>query len=158
MATTQEDRPAAIGKSNRTAGRDHVHSGPAAEPADTIANSPTQHAFITLGTKTLFLCHLTMYGPDPEMESHMYQAILEASLPDGADEKYRSERLAHPKETYFLGNSPRDLLTMPELTSRARTWFMADVFRGIPQQNEYRSGRGRGEKRSSRTCASRSSV
>jgi hypothetical protein len=119
---------------------------PAEEVVDTIANTPTQHAFVTLGTKTLFLCHLTMYGPDSEMEPHMYQVILEAALPDWAEETYRSHRHRHPKETYFLGNSPRDLLTMPELNSRARTWFMADIFRGIPQQNEYTAWPWKGQK------------
>jgi hypothetical protein len=117
----------------------HGDMGPAPNKtgSDTIANKPTQHAFVTLGTKTLFLCHLTMYGPGPEMEPHMYQVVLEAALPAWAEKIYQSERCKHPAETYFLGNSPLDLLTVPELNSRCRTWFMADVFRGIPYQTKY---------------------
>lgn len=126
-------RPAMAQMSGMTHAQDHGHGDPDPKKPDTIANPPDRHAFVTLGTKTIFLCHLTMYG----MEEHMYQLVIEASLPDWADEKYRAERLAHPEDTYFLGNSPRDLLTVPELNSRARTWFIADVFRGIPNKAHY---------------------
>jgi hypothetical protein len=48
---------------------------------------------------------------------------------------YRANQKPH--DSFFLGNSPRDLFTIPEINSRARTWFMADIFRGIPNKPEY---------------------
>lgn len=89
---------------------------------------PTLHAFVMLGSKTLFLCHLTMYKWEP----HMFQFVVEATLPDAAMERYRKEHQAHPKDTYFLGNSPQDLMTLPEIQSGKRTNFLCDVFRGMP--------------------------
>jgi hypothetical protein len=109
---------------------DHGHGDP--NKPDTIANMPHQHAFVMLGTKTLFLCHLTMYG----WEEHMYQLVVQATLPDWAMTEYAAAR--KPDDSYFLGNSPRDLFTLPEINSGARTWFIADVFRGIPNKPEYK--------------------
>jgi hypothetical protein len=92
-----------------------------------------QHAFVMLGEKTLFLCHLTML----HMPEHMFQIVLRAKLPDDVMAKYLADRAQHPGETYFLGNSPDDLMTIFSLHSGVRTDFMADVFRGIPYQREY---------------------
>ncbi len=103
--------------------------------APQVKDEPSQHAFIVLGTKTLFICHLTMYG----MEEHNYQLILQAKLPHDAMHQYNEDRRNNPNKTYFLGNSPRDLLTIPEMQSGARPYFIADVFRGIPQLPEYKT-------------------
>lgn len=100
-----------------------------------IPNQPEQHAFVMLGMNTLFLCHLTMYG----MEEHNYQIVLQGRLPAFAMEQYRRDRLAHPNNSYFLGNSPTDLFTVPDVQCGMRTFFLADVFRGIPQQDKYES-------------------
>jgi hypothetical protein len=93
---------------------------------------PDQHAFVMLGEKTLFLGHLTML----HMPEHMFQVVLRAKLPDDAMAKYVTDRAKHPKETYFLGNSPDDLMTMFSLHSGRRE-FVADIFRGIPYKKEY---------------------
>jgi hypothetical protein len=99
----------------------------------TIEDHPEQHAFIMLGRETLFLSHLTMYG----MEEHNFQLVLEARLPPKAMHTYVEDRHRHANNTYFLGNSPEDLLTVPELTSGIRPSFLCDIFRGIPQVKEY---------------------
>jgi hypothetical protein len=98
-----------------------------------IGNVPDQHAFAMLGTDTLFLCHLTMF----HMEGHMYQFVVEATLPDEAMQKYRAERRRNPLDTYFLGNSPQDLMTVPQLHGGTRSSFVADVFRGLPNLPVY---------------------
>src|SRR5262249_47187906 len=98
-----------------------------------IRNEPHQHAFITLGTGSLFLCHLTMY----KWEEHKYQLILEAKLPDWAMAEYRKLRAAYPTESFFLGNSPRDLFTVPAVQAGDRTAFLADIFQGIPHNPAY---------------------
>jgi hypothetical protein len=99
----------------------------------TVDDHPEQHAFIMLGRETLFLCHLTMYG----MEEHNFQLVLEARLPPEAMHRYVEDRRSHPNSTYFLGNNPEDLLTVPEMTSGIRPSFICDIFRGIPQLKEY---------------------
>jgi hypothetical protein len=100
-----------------------------------IDNNPSQHAFIMLGLETLFICHLTMYG----MEEHNFQLVLQARLPSEAMRRYNQDRQSHPNNTYFLGNSPQDLLTVPDMQSGTRPYFIADVFRGIPQLPKYES-------------------
>jgi hypothetical protein len=104
----------------------------AADPA-LVDNTPSQHAFIMVGRETLFICHLTMYG----MEEHNFQLVLHTRLPSEAMRQYNQDRESHPNNTYFLGNSPQDLLTVPDMQSGARPYFIADVFRGIPQLPKY---------------------
>lgn len=108
---------------------------PALDDHGKIKEDPSQHAFVMLGTNTLFICHLTMYG----MEEHNFQLVLEAKLPDEAMRAFAEDRRSHPDKTYFLGNSPNDLLTVPEMNTGARPYFIADVFRGIPQLPKYES-------------------
>lgn len=103
------------------------------DPSSVIINEPSQHAFIMMGRQTLFICHLTMYG----MEEHNYQLVLQAKLPPDAMRRYIGDRERHPNSTYFLGNSPHDLLTVPDMQTGERRCFVADVFRGIPQLKKY---------------------
>jgi hypothetical protein len=98
-----------------------------------LVAEPAQHAFVMLGQQTLFLCHLTMF----HMEEHMFQLVLRCNLPPDAMHAYVADRLKHPNETYFLGNGPDDLLTVPALHLGQRTSFTADIFRGIPYQPVY---------------------
>jgi hypothetical protein len=122
--------PRSYGQSVASLGLDASGSDP-----DSIENVPTQHAFVILGRQTLFISHLTMYG----MEEHNYQLVLRARLPSEAMRQYNEDREKHPNNTYFLGNSPKDLLTVPDMQSGARPYFIADVFRGIPQLQKYES-------------------
>jgi len=94
---------------------------------------PDQHSFVMLGKKTLFLCHLTMF----HMQEHMFQIVLRASLPDDAMQTFITDSADHPNETYFLGNSDQDLMTVPSLKTGERCSFIADIFRGIPKEKEY---------------------
>lgn len=88
---------------------------------------PTQHAFVMLGTETLFLCHLTMF----HMAEHRFQLVLRARLPDWAMNEFTRDRADHPDKTYFLGNVASDLWTVPEIAIGRRTTFKADVYRDI---------------------------
>jgi hypothetical protein len=106
----------------------------AADPSQ-VDSTPTLHAFIMMGRQTLFISHLTMYG----MEEHNFQIVLQARLPYEAMRQYNEDRKSHPNNTYFLGNSPQDLLTVPDMSSGVRTSFVADIFRGIPQLPMYMS-------------------
>ncbi len=105
-----------------------MHNG-----SKTIVNAPHQHAYVMAGTKTLFLCHLTML----HMEEHMYQVVLRACLPEYAMEQYVADSTSHPSETYFLGNVLEDLLAVPDLQTGARRSFIGSVWRGIPDKPHY---------------------
>ena len=100
---------------------DHVHKN---KPK----NEPHQHAFVMLGEKALFLCHITQFA----WEEHRYQFIMEAELTGPALAKYRDERCRNPKDSYFLINSPRDLATLPSLQARDRDTLICNIYRGIP--------------------------
>lgn len=95
--------------------------------------TPSQHAFIMLGKKTLFLVHMTMF----HMEEHMYQMVLRSSLPDDAMKKYVEDRREHPDDAYFLGNVPTELFTVPRVASGRLETFEADIWRGIPFKKHY---------------------
>jgi len=97
--------------------------------------APDQHAFVMLGERTLFLCHITMF----HAEEHRFQMVLRATLPAYAMQAYVDDRAAHPDETYFLGNSVQDLITVPSLQAGVRKAFIADIFRGIPKELHYLS-------------------
>lgn len=106
---------------------------PPMPPDSTTMNPPDRHAYVMAGTKTLFLCHLTMLW----MEEHMYQVVLRARLPDYAMDQYVWDSKTHPEETYFLGNDAHDLLAVPELQTGARQSFLGSVWRGIPDKPHY---------------------
>lgn len=95
----------------------------------TIVNSPDQHGFVMSGLETVFLDHLAMFA----MQDHMYQAILQVSLPPYAMSAYVADRSANPNDVYILGNSQFDLITMPQIQTGEVVSFIADVFRGVPQ-------------------------
>jgi hypothetical protein len=118
---------------NAMPGMGGTQKSPALDAHGKIQDDPSQHAFVMLGENTLFICHLTMYG----MEEHNYQLVLEAKLPQEAMRTFVEDRRSHPDKTYFLGNSPNDFLTVPEMHTGARPYFIADVFRGIPQLPKY---------------------
>lgn len=119
----------------RSYGSSVINAGADLDDPSTIDEMPTQHAFIMMGHQTLFICHLTMYG----MEEHNFQIVLQARLPSEAKRQFDQDRASHLNNTYFLGNSPQDLFTVPEISSGQRTSFVGDVFRGIPQKPKYDS-------------------
>jgi hypothetical protein len=99
-----------------------------------IVNTPDQHAFVMAGVETLFLCHLTML----HMENHMYELVLQASLPLYAQMEYLKDLARNPTATYFLGNAEQDLMTIPEIHIGSRVAFTANIWRGIPEKHHYR--------------------
>ena len=108
-------------------------AGPARLSAEQIVNHPEQHAFVMLGSKELFLCHLTMY----HMEEHAYQFVVMARLADEAMEAFRVLRSENRYQTFFVGNREDDLMTVPDLQSGARRYFIGDVFLGLPNKPHY---------------------
>ena len=124
--------------SSRAYGARHAIAPAEAQPAESeypayVVNKLDQHAFVMLGTNTLFLCHLTMYG----MEEHRYQFVVQARLPMAAMLTFLQEKQRNPTKTYFVGNNEDDLMTVPELQSGARRYFIGDVFRGLPNEPHY---------------------
>lgn len=92
-----------------------------------------RHAFIMVGTKTLFLVHMTMF----HMEEHCYQIVLRARLPDADMERFRRWRRQDPQQTYFLANLAETPMDVPQLATGEFTSFSAEVFKGIPPKKEY---------------------
>lgn len=95
--------------------------------------SDRRHAFIMVGTKTLFLVHMTMF----HMEEHCYQIVLRAQLPPAEMKALREWREQDPAQTYFLANLTESAMDVPQLASGQLTSFMADVFKGIPPKDVY---------------------
>ena len=102
-----------------------------------LKDTPDQHAFVMAGRQTLFLCHLTMVHT--EMPNHMYELVLQATLPRSAWKKYLEDLDHHPKATYFLGNSEKDKMTIPDIHIGSRVSFKGDIWRGIPYKKQYTS-------------------
>lgn len=96
---------------------------------NSIVNQPDQHGFVMTGLETVFLDHLAMFA----MQDHMYQVILRVSLPAYAMSAYVADRRANPQQVYILGNSQFDLLTTPQIQTQQVVSFVADVFRGLPE-------------------------
>jgi hypothetical protein len=92
-------------------------------------DKPDQHGFVMMGMDTLFLDHLAMFS----MTDHRYQFIARAILPTYAMRQYLADRAAHSSEVYVLGNSRYDLITLPEFFTGKRVSFVADIFRGLPE-------------------------
>ncbi len=111
-------------------------------PQERVLNLPHYHAFILLGKEQLFASHLSQLF----CEIHMYQFVVEVSLPESARSAFVKEREAHPGDSYFLANAMPDSkvgttaddpMTLPELAGRLRTSFAGNIFRGIPYQQKY---------------------
>jgi hypothetical protein len=94
-----------------------------------ISDSPDQHGFVMMGTQTLFLDHLAMFP----MANHRYQLIFRATLPQNVITQYAVDRARNPSVEYILGNTKADLVSLPELHTGGRTSFLADIFRGAPE-------------------------
>ena len=90
-----------------------------------------RHAFIMVGSETLFLVHMTMF----HMEEHCYQLVLRARLPPEIMKQFRSWRAAKPEQAYFLANLTESALDVPQLASGQLSSFMAEIFEGIPDRS-----------------------
>ena len=94
-----------------------------------------QHAFVMAGRKTLFLCHLTML----HMEEHAFEFVIRAQIEPDAQAAWEADSAQHPDETYFLGNTEKDLMAIPDLAIGARTSFQASIWAGVPIRHSYKS-------------------
>ncbi len=91
-------------------------------------NDPHRHAFVMLGDKTLFLCHMTQHW----YEEHRYQVIMEAELPLDRMAEFLRIRKQHPDDSFFLANRPDDTFTLPSIQAGDRKEIRCEIFRGIP--------------------------
>ena len=98
-----------------------------------MAPADRRHAFIMVGTNTLFLVHMTMF----HMEEHCYQIVLRAQLPEAEMARFREWREQSPDQTYFLANLTESALDIPQIASGELGSFMAEVFAGIPPKDLY---------------------
>jgi hypothetical protein len=96
-----------------------------------MAPADRRHAFIMVGTKTLFLVHMTMF----HMEEHCYQIVLRAQLPEAVMKQFREWRRKKPKQAYFLANLTESAMDVPQLASGQLTEFEAEIFEGIPESS-----------------------
>jgi hypothetical protein len=80
------------------------------------ADMPDQHGFVMMGTRSLFLEHLSMFS----MENHPYHIVLKARLAEYAMATYLAESARDPDRPYILGNVETDRFTMPEVQTGAR--------------------------------------
>lgn len=123
-------------------GAAHDHGGYL--PGDPSQNGREFHASALIGTETLFASHLTML----HHETHMYQLVMQLSLPEPWRSDFIAERKANPTDSYFIanaladpaiGNPVTDPMTVAEIASRMRTSFVGNIFRGIPYRDTYPS-------------------
>lgn len=113
-------------------------------PGDPSQNFREFHASALVGTETLFASHLTML----HHETHMYQLVMQVSLPEPWRSSFIEERRKNPTDSYFIanalkdpdiGNNVEDPMTVAEIASRMRTSFVGNIFRGIPHRDRYHS-------------------
>ena len=93
-----------------------------------MAPADRRHAFIMVGTETLFLVHMTMF----HMEEHCYQIVLRAHLPEKVMKQFREWRRKKPEQAYFLANLTESAMDVPQLACGQLTEFEAEIFEGIP--------------------------
>jgi len=97
---------------------------PGAKPED------NQHAFILVGDKTLFLCHMTMF----HMEEHCHQLVLRISVPEPLHRQIQQWRKERPDEPLFMA-TPTGIDIADLVIGTTRELQMA-LHRGIPAPDE----------------------
>lgn len=110
-------------------------------------NQPGRHAWVILGEKTIFLCHMIMGW----MQGHNYEVVLEVDLPEDVVKKVLRDR-SDNGHTHFLGNQAdppagnghghaarsgetmalRPEHTIPMLFSGRLNQFTADIWNYFP--------------------------
>lgn len=89
-----------------------------------------QHAFILVGDRTLFLCHMTMF----HMEEHCHQLVLRVRVPERLHEQIRQWRRERPDEPMFMA-TPAGIDIADLVIGKTPLLRMA-LYRGIPAPNE----------------------
>lgn len=104
----------------------HQH-GPAAHLP--THNMPMRHAFVVVGTETIFLCHQIMGF----MEGHNYELVLEVTLPDAVRKALIEDREKNGT-TWFLANQVNNEFTLPQVRTGKVTTMTADLWNFFPKQ------------------------
>jgi hypothetical protein len=107
----------------------HHHDAPVAVA---ISNMVHQHAMVLVGTGAVFGVHMTQY----HHEEHKYQLVWKVGLPPHVAEVLDRQRRQSPGDCFVLCNDASDLFTIPEIGSRRRTTFRANIFQGLPPFDE----------------------
>jgi hypothetical protein len=111
----------------------YVNAAPAvqvgAHPAYPTQEHPMRHAWVLLGTETLFLTHQIMAF----MQGHNYEVVLEVEIPDEIRGDVMRNR-AETGATHFIATAEGDEHVLPALKSGDRTSFRADVWDFFPQK------------------------
>lgn len=97
-----------------------------------INDTPNYHGMFMLGEKTLFLSHMPMFTK----ECHMYQMIIEASLPEDVMSAYVSDRKANPSLVYNLINSEGSPFTLPSVAIGEVTEYPVDIYQDYSNEGE----------------------
>lgn len=100
------------------------------------------HAFVLVGTDTLFASHITNLF----LEVHKYHLVIEISLPEPCLSKLMADRERHPADSFFMANAIKDVdlgrtetdpINLPEVAAGLRTSFIANVWHGVPNKPVY---------------------
>ncbi len=97
---------------------------------------PMRHAFVIVGERTLFLCHV----PNWWMEGQNWELVVRVTLPDAARKKILSDR--EGDEPHFLVTSRTNKFTIPDLIRRswslkvADRKFQADIWKAVGPGNK----------------------
>ena len=111
---------------------DMEHGHAAQAPQDFLSNHPHQHAFMLVGDETVFAVHMTQY----HTEEHKYQVILKVVLPQTVRSVLEKTKKKFPLDTFVLCNDDADLFIVPDLPSRRKKTFRANLFQGLPPFTE----------------------
>ena len=93
---------------------------------------PMRHAFVVVGERTLFLCHVANWW----MEGQNWELVLRINVPESARRAIINDR--NPTEPHFLVNTA--LFTIPELIKHSWSQkaterkFQADIWRGFSRR------------------------
>ncbi|CTP84985.1 hypothetical protein [Xanthomonas graminis] len=91
-----------------------------------IVDTPNTHGMFMLGTTTVYLSHMPMFGK----QDHHYQLTLQIGLDADATQAYLADKANHPDQVYNLSNLDSDRFTLPDLVSGKIARYSAAIYRG----------------------------
>ncbi|TDV39151.1 hypothetical protein C7405_101268 [Paraburkholderia caballeronis] len=91
----------------------------------TIRDTPNTHGMFMLGTTTLYLCHMPMFG----VEDHHYQMTLQVRLDPESMATYLMDKAQHPGAAYNLINLASDPFTLPQVACGLVWKYAATIYR-----------------------------
>lgn len=95
-----------------------------------IVDAPNSHGMFMLGTTTLYLCHMPMFGK----EDHHYQVTLQATLDPASMSAYLADREKNPGQAYNLINLDTDRFTLPDVATGRVRRYGATIYRGYSNE------------------------